>query len=66
MDAFNGGQRPGVQRRGACVVTRAGKATEGGGKGESRLSTGHRLQETRGPPSDAAGRSANIAGGRHI
>jgi len=33
MDAFNGGQRPGVQRRGACVVTRAGKATEGGGQG---------------------------------
>jgi len=30
MGAFNGGQRSGLRRRGACVEMRAGNATEGG------------------------------------
>jgi len=66
MGAFNCGQRPGLRRRGrpACVEMRARNATEG--RGESRSSTRHRVQETRGPLSYAARRSADIAGSRHI
>jgi len=33
MGTFNGGQRPGLRRRGACVKTRTGNATEGGEEG---------------------------------
>ena len=57
MGAFNGGQRSGLRRRGACVETRAGNATEE----ESRSLTGRPVRETRGPPSYAAGRSADMS-----
>ena len=50
----------GTRRRGTCVETSWER--DGGG---SRSSTGRRVWETRGLPSYAAGRSANIAGGRY-
>jgi len=43
IGAFNGGQRSGLQRRGACVETRAGNATEGGH--DRRPDAGYRRPE---------------------
>ena len=55
MGAQNGGQRPGLQRRGTPVKTQAWSAT--GGRVHWPAPR-HRVRETPGPPSDAARRSA--------
>jgi len=68
MGTFNGtgGQCPGLRRRGACVEARAGNAMEGDGRG--RVAIVDRTPGTgdQRPAVVRGGRSADIAGGRHI
>jgi len=63
MGVQNDGQQPGLWSRGTPVETQAGSAT---GRRDRRPAPRRRVQETPGPPLDAAEQSADIAGSRHI